>query len=242
MDLAQRTSSLVHSLRKKHNLRVRQPLSRVLIPALNEEIKNLLEPVKELILAEVNIKKLEFLDDASGILVKKIKPNFKALGKKAGAQMKDVTAAINAFTKNQIAELEKTGNATISILNSNFLIQLEDVEILSEDIPGWVSANEGGLTVALDISLTNELKQEGIARDVVNRIQNLRKDSGLEVQDKIKLTFAPFSTFIDEALVNNKEYICNETQALDLFLSSELLVTVDLDMDEFTLKVKLEVV
>jgi len=242
MELAQRTSSLVHSLRKKHNLRVRQPLSRILIPALNDEIKLRLEPVKELILAEVNIKKLEYLDDASGILVKKIKPNFKSLGKKAGAQMKDVAATINAFTKDQIAELEKTGSANISILNTNFSIQLEDVEISSEDIPGWVSANENGLTVALDISLTDELKQEGIARDVVNRIQNLRKDSGLDVQDKIKLTFEEFDPFINGALLNNLEYICNETQALNLEIQTILEKSVELDMDEFILKVKLEVV
>ncbi len=242
MELAQRTSSLVHSLRKKHNLRVRQPLSRILIPALNDEIKRQLEPVKELILAEVNIKKLEYLDDASGILVKKIKPNFKSLGKKAGAQMKDVAAAINSFTKDQIAELEKTGSATISIQNTNFSILLEDVEISSEDIPGWVSANENGLTVALDISLTDELKQEGIARDVVNRIQNLRKDSGLDVQDKIKLTFEEFDPFISGALFNNLEYICNETQALNLEVQPKLDKSVDLEMDEFVLKVKLEVV
>ena len=242
MELAQRTSSLVHSLRKKHNLRVRQPLSRILIPALNDEIKLRLEPVKELILAEVNIKKLEYLDDASGILVKKIKPNFKSLGKKAGAQMKDVAAAINAFTKDQIAQLEKTGNATILILNTNFSIHLEDVDISSEDIPGWVSANENGLTVALDISLTDELKQEGIARDVVNRIQNLRKDSGLDVQDKIKLTFEEFDPFINGALLNNLEYICNETQALNLEIQTILEKSVELDMDEFILKVKLEVV
>jgi isoleucyl-tRNA synthetase len=242
MDLAQRYSSLVHSLRKMHKLRVRQPLSRVLLPILSEEQRERVRSVADLILSETNIKAVEYIDDASGLLVKKIKPNFKKLGKEYGPKLKDVAALIQAMDQNSIRELEKTGQFVTSLNDELITITPEDVEISAEDIPGWIVASEGGLTVALDITLTDELRREGIARDVVNRIQNLRKDSGLEVQDKIKLTFQNLDSFVDSALESNREYICTETQALELHLLPQVAETVPLDLDEFTLNVKLEVV
>jgi isoleucyl-tRNA synthetase len=240
MEMAQRTCSLVHSLRKKDNLRVRQPLTRILVPVLNAETKNQIQPVEDLILAEVNVKKIEYIDNTSGILSKKIKPNFKNLGKKAGSLMKDIAAEISQFTQEKIADIEKNGLLQLQV--SNFELLLEDVEILSEDVPGWSSATENGLTVALDLTLTDELRREGIARDVVNRVQNLRKDTGLEVQDKIRLTFKEIDEFINTALENYREYICTETQALDLKILPEVQETVPLEMEDFILNVKLEVV
>ncbi len=242
MDLAQRYSSMVHALRKSHKLRVRQPLSRVLLPILSEEQREKVRSVADLILSETNIKAIEYIDDASGLLVKKIKPNFKKLGKEYGPRLKDVAALIQAMDQNSIRGLEKTGQFLTNLNGDAITITPEDVEISAEDIPGWIVASEGGLTVALDITLTDELRREGIARDVVNRIQNLRKDSGLEVQDKIKLTFQNLDSFVDSALESNREYICTETQALELQLVPQVAETVPLDLDEFTLNVKLEVV
>ena len=240
MEMAQRVCSLVHSLRKKDNLRVRQPLSRLLIPVLTPDTRKQMEPVENLILAEVNVKTIEYLDDTSGILSKKIKPNFKSLGKKAGNRMKDVAAAIAQLTPENIAEIERNGSFTLQPLN--FGLTLEDVEILSEDVPGWSSATENGLTVALDLTLTDELRREGIARDVVNRIQNLRKDTGLAVQDKIRLTFRQADAFTDSALTHYRDYICTETQALALTLLSEVPDGVPVEMEDFVLYVKLELV
>ncbi|MDJ1491425.1 isoleucine--tRNA ligase [Cytophagaceae bacterium DM2B3-1] len=242
MDLAQRYSSLVHSLRKKHTLRVRQPLSRILLPILNEDQKDRVRSVADLILSETNIKAVEYVDDASGLLVKKIKPNFKKLGKEYGPKLKEVAALIQAMNQDNIRELEKTGRFVTSLNGESLTITPEDVEISAEDIPGWIVASESGLTVALDITLNDDLRREGIARDVVNRIQNLRKDSGLEVQDKIRLTFQNLDTFVDSALESNREYICSETQALELAISSQVTGAVPLDLDEFTLNVKLEVI
>ncbi|MDJ1470011.1 isoleucine--tRNA ligase [Xanthocytophaga flava] len=242
MDLAQRYSSLVHSLRKKHTLRVRQPLSRILLPILNEDQKDRVRSVADLILSETNIKTVEYVDDASGLLIKKIKPNFKKLGKEYGPKLKEVAALIQAMNQDTIRELEKTGRFVTSLNGESLTITPEDVEISAEDIPGWIVASESGLTVALDITLNDDLRREGIARDVVNRIQNLRKDSGLEVQDKIRLTFQNLDTFVDSALESNREYICSETQALELAISSQVTGAVPLDLDEFTLNVKLEVI
>ncbi|MDJ1502455.1 isoleucine--tRNA ligase [Xanthocytophaga agilis] len=242
MDLAQRYSSLVHSLRKKHTLRVRQPLSRILLPILNEDQKDRVRSVADLILSETNIKTVEYVDDASGLLVKKIKPNFKKLGKEYGPRLKDVAALIQTMNQDNIRELEKTGQFVTSLNGESLTITPEDVEISAEDIPGWIVASESGLTVALDITLNDDLRREGIARDVVNRIQNLRKDSGLEVQDKIRLTFQNLDAFVDSALESNREYICSETQALELAISPQVAGAVPLDLDEFTLNVKLEVV
>ena len=245
MDLAQRISSLVHSIRKINRLKVRQPLSRVLIPVLNAEVKRQLVRVEDLIKAEVNVKTVEYLDDASGILNKKVKPNFKALGPKFGPKMKEVANGIQAMTVADIAELERTGLFSIQHSDgrrSAFSIELSDVEILTENLPGFLTAQEAGLTVALDVTLTDVLRYEGIARDFVNRIQNVRKDQGFEVTDKINISVKTPEELVKTALEANREYICTETQALSLNLLSELHDAVAVEMDEFAVEVKVEVV
>lgn len=238
MDLAQRVSSLVHSLRKGNKIKVRQPLSKILIPVLSEQTREQIRHVEELIKAEVNVKTIEYVDDDSGILSKKVKPNFKALGPKYGPRMKEVAAVINGLTKEEINLLDKEGSLSLS----NFSLLKEDVEILTEDLPGWIVANESGLTVALDVTISDELRQEGIARDFVNRIQNLRKDSGMEVTDKISISLKDTYEAVNAALEANKEYVCSETQALSLNILPELTDAVSVEMDEFLLEVKIEVV
>ena len=187
MQLAQKLSSMVLSLRKKAKIRVRQPLNRILIPVLDDRFKTQVELVKDLILSEVNVKNIEFLTDTAGILVKKIKPDFKKLGPKFGKMMKQIAAAVNEFGQNEINEIESSGRYMIDIEGNEVELLLSDVEIMSEDIPGWTVQNSGNLTVALDISLTDELIEEGIARELVNRIQNLRKEKNFDVTDKIKV-------------------------------------------------------
>ncbi|HVD98522.1 MAG TPA: isoleucine--tRNA ligase [Cytophagaceae bacterium] len=241
MSLAQKTSSLVHSLRKAHSIKVRQPLSRVLIPVLNDKTRQQIQDVQDLILSEVNIKKIEYIDDTSDILIKKIKPNFKKLGKEFGPKLKEVGAIISAFTKEDIRKIEKENAYAIKLSDgTQATITLEDVEISSEDIPGWLVASEGGVTVALDIHIDEDLKKEGIARDVVNRVQNLRKDMGLDVMDKIRITVQKKNELIDAALTANKEYICSETQALSLTLSDQVQDGKTVEMDEFELLLKIE--
>lgn len=237
MQLAQDICSLVHSLRKGHKIKVRQPLSKVLIPVLSAETRRQIEQVSPIIMAEVNVKSVEFLDDDSGILKKKTKPNFKALGPKFGPQMKDVAAKIVAMTADDIKALETNGSLTIGEIE----IQLTDVEILTEDIPGWLVATDYGITVALDVTITDELRQEGIARDVVNRIQNLRKDSGLEVTDKIRIHILRNNDTLAEAILANEAYICTETQALSLQLADQVADATEIEMDEYQLLVNIEV-
>ena len=239
MALAQQVSSLVHSLRKGHKIKVRQPLSRVLIPVLNLEIRRQIEHIAPLIQSEVNVKAIEFVDDASGILKKKVKPNFKALGPKFGKQMKDVAAAITAVTEAELKQLEATGALQLG----TFDLQLSDIEIVTEDIPGWLVANEGGITVALDVTISDELRREGIARDFVNRIQNLRKDRDFDVTDKINITLERNDALLAEAIEANQDYIRQEVQALKLDLVPGLNGDVakpefaEIEMDEFTLRV-----
>ncbi|HSZ71591.1 MAG TPA: isoleucine--tRNA ligase [Cytophagaceae bacterium] len=242
MNLAQRISSLIHSLRKASNIKVRQPLTRALLPILNEQMKHRVQAVENLILSEVNIKTLEYIEDTSGVIVKSIKPNFKKLGKEYGAKLKELGNAIQAMKEKDILALE-TNNIYKLVLadGTNISITLEDVEIRSQDIPGWSVASEGNVTVALDINLTEELRQEGIARDVVNRVQNLRKDLGLDVQDKIKITIQKSDELINSALMSNKEYICEETQALTLELLENVIGATSVEMDEQSLLVKIEV-
>jgi len=241
MELAQNISSLAHSLRKKEKLKVRQPLSKILVPVLNQQFKEHVQAVEELIMTEVNVKGVEYIDDDSGILVKKIKPNFRKLGQQYGPQMKEISAIIGAFGKEKIAEIEKNGKLSVPLSIGEIEITLEDVEISSEDIPGWTVASEGRLTVALDITLTDELKKEGIARDLVNRIQNMRKDKGLEIQDKIRINVEKNTEIVNSALETNKVYICNETQALSLDISDLLSKSELLEMDEHKIKVNIEV-
>lgn len=238
MSLAQQISSLVHSLRKGHNLKVRQPLSKILIPVLNEKMERQIASVEEIILAEVNVKAIEFLKD-SGLLQKKIKANFKKLGKEYGAKMKDLAGAISAMPQEDIRSLEANGRFVLYI-PEQVTITPEDVELSFEDIPGWSVASEGAITVALDITVTDELRREGIARDVVNRVQNLRKDMGLEVQDKIMITVQKADDLINSALESNKEYICQETQAVSLDLAENVVDGRMVEMDEHQLILKIE--
>ncbi|QMU31086.1 isoleucine--tRNA ligase [Adhaeribacter radiodurans] len=242
MQLAQTVSSLVHSLRKKETIKVRQPLSRILIPVLNEKTRQQIQAVADLILSEVNVKVIEYIDDTSGILVKKIKPNFKKLGQVFGPRLKEVAAAIQKMNQEDISKLEKENGFEIKLGNDPVTITPEDVEISSEDIPGWLVASEGKLTVALDITLTEELKQEGIARDLVNRIQNLRKDSGLDVQDRIRISLQNNNAEVNAAVQAFEKYISEETQATDVQLLEIIAGGTALEIDEYTLTAKLEVV
>ena len=244
MELAQEVSSLVHSLRKGHKLKVRQPLSRVLIPVLNGDTRRQIEHVAPIIMAEVNVKAVEFVDDASGILKKKVKPNFKALGPKFGKQMKDVALAISTLNDANIRELETTGETSSQMIyDTYYIISREYVEIVTEDIPGWLVASEDGLTVALDVTVTDELRREGIARDFVNRIQNLRKDQGFDVTDKISIELERNNDELAVALETNSDYIRQEVQAVSLHLVSDLNGSAtEIEMDEFQLRVKVNVV
>ncbi|GHA64581.1 isoleucine--tRNA ligase [Pontibacter akesuensis] len=241
MQLAQTVSSLVHSLRKKEMIKVRQPLHRILIPVLNDRMRAQIDAVADLILSEVNVKEIEFIDDTSGILVKKIKPNFKKLGQVFGPKMKLVAAAVQRMDQNDIATLEREGGFEVMLNDEETAVLTpDDVEISSEDIPGWLVANEGKLTVALDITLTEELKQEGIARDLVNRIQNLRKDTNLEVQDKIHILLQRSVPEVTAAIENYRDYICAETQALSLETVESLDSSTLLDIDEFKVFIQIQ--
>jgi isoleucyl-tRNA synthetase len=182
---AQTVSSLVLSLRKKEMIKVRQPLQRVMIPVLDDNQRAEIEAVSDLIMAEVNVKEIELLDDASGVLVKQIKPNFKTLGPRFGKDMGLISKEIQNFSQEQIAKLERDSELVIDIAGKSITLSQDDVEISSQDIPGWLVANSNGITVALDITISDELRKEGIARELINRIQNIRKDSGFEVTDKI---------------------------------------------------------
>ena len=242
MAIAQHTSSLVHSLRKQHKIKVRQPLSKILVPVLNLAVKTQFQSVESLILSEVNVKNIEYIDDTSGILVKKIKPNFRKLGKQYGPKMKDITAAVAQLGQAEIRQLEREQQLKLALKDESVVLTPEDVEITSEDIPGWSVASEGDITVALDITITDELKKEGMARDLVNRVQNLRKEMGLEVQDKIWIRIEKSIPLFNEAVETNKQYICNETQALRLewvdHLDGEHTL---LEIDELLIKIKIGV-
>jgi len=219
MQLAQDISSLTLSLRKKVGINVRQPLSKILLPILDKNFEQQVDAVKELILSETNIKAIEYITDTAGFITRKIKPNFKALGQKVGKDMKAVAQAISEFTQDDIATLDKEGSITLPA--TGHTIQTSDVEIIAEDVPGWQVANLGKLTVALDVTLTEELKQEGISRELINRIQNLRKNSGLEVTDKIAVRMSDHP-YINEAVKNNLAYICAEILAVDIQLDNAL--------------------
>ncbi|EMR04243.1 isoleucine--tRNA ligase [Cesiribacter andamanensis] len=237
---AQIISSLVHSLRKKEKIKVRQPLSRILIPILNQHQREMISAVEDLILNEVNVKSIEYIDDASGVLVKQIKPNLPRLGKTYGPRMKEITGAVAKFEQADIARLEREGVYTLELPGGPINLTLEDVLITSQDIPGWSVASEEDITVALDMQISDELRQEGIARDLVNRLQNLRKDMGLDVQDKISITVARGETLVNAALEANREYICTETQALQLQFTDQLPEGTLLEMDDVQLRVQVE--
>jgi len=237
MDYSQRICSLVHSLRKNSKVKVRTPLQKVLLPVLDEKFAARVKSVEAIIKAEVNVKEIQYIDDASGLLVKKVKPNFAKLGKQYGSKMKEVSAVINSFNQAEIQAIEKQGKLT----KDGFDLVLDDVLISSEDIPGWSVASENGLTVALDITLTDELKREGIARDFVNRVQNLRKDMGLEVLDKISIEVEKNGEFVTAALEEHQAYIQTETQALSMELKEKVSDSTEVEMDEYNIKLKITV-
>lgn len=219
MDIAQKVSSMVLSLRKKEQIKVRQPLQRIMVPVLDADFARRIEEVKDIILSEVNIKDIELLTDTEGVLVKKIKPNFKTIGPKYGKQMKAISGMVNQWTATEISEVEKNNGWSGELNGEAVTLDLSDFEITTDDIPGWLVTSEGRLTVALDITLTDELKSEGIARELINRIQNFRKESGLEVMDKIKLT-VDANEVVKAAIESNKGYICNEVLATDITFGS----------------------
>ncbi len=241
MQMAQTYSSMVLSMRKKNKIRVRQPLNKVMIPILDERFKVQVEKITDLILSEVNVKNLEFMTEDSGMLVKKIKANFKALGPKYGKLMKQIAAAIAKFSHDDIKQLEDEGVYHIDINGQDVAIEVSDVEITTDDIPGWLIATQGALTIALDITITEELREEGVARDIVNKIQGLRKDKGFEVTDQISITIQKQAE-TDAAINNNNLYICSETLASELKLvDTELIGGEEIELsDSIKVVVKVE--
>lgn len=221
MDYAQRISSLVLSLRKKENIRVRQPLQKIMLPVLNEKFQTQVDAVKDLILAEVNIKEIEYITDTDGVIKKKAKPNFKTLGKRLGKDMKAANQAIQAFDQETIARLEKDNFLELDLGDVSYDITLEDVEIISEDIPGWQVANDKDITVALDITLTEELLSEGLARELVNRIQNIRKESDFEVTDRVVVSVSE-EPRIKGAVAQYGDYIATEVLADEVMVKEGL--------------------
>ncbi len=237
MQMAQSISSMVLALRRKVNIKVRQPLQHLMIPVLNEHQRSALEAVKALVLNEVNVKEMRFVDNTEGILVKKIKPDFKKLGPRYGKIMKALAAAIQQMSQEDINAFEKAGTFTLKVDGVDAVIDRADVEIISEDIPGWLVANEGRLTVALDITVTEELKKEGLARELVNRIQNIRKSSGFDITDKVIIKIAS-ATEMDGAIQSFREYISNQVLAKSIEITSEPIANATtLDFEDFTLDV-----
>jgi isoleucyl-tRNA synthetase len=239
MRIAQAVSSMALALRRKVGIKVRQPLRTIIAPALNDEQREDMEAVKNLVLNEVNVKELNFVDNASGILVKKIKPDFKKLGPCYGKIMKQLTASIQAMSQDDIALFEQAGGFTFNIDGQECGIAPGDVEIISEDIPGWLVANEGNLTIALDITVTDDLRKEGLARELVNRIQNLRKSNGYEITDKIRVKISS-SDETDEAVTDYEDYIKKQVLAETLEIIDGQINGVELDFEDFRLFVKIE--
>jgi isoleucyl-tRNA synthetase len=235
MEYAQVISSLVLSIRKKENIKVRQPLQRILIPVVDPSIKQEIEKVKDLILAEVNVKELQFIE----AIDKAIKPNFKTLGKKVGSKMKVVAEMITAFNQSQISQLEQTGKLTLSVDDATIDIELADVEIVSKEITGYKVAYDGPLTVALDVLLSEDLVAEGIAREIISKIQNLRKERDFDLTDKIHLKIIEVP-HIKSAINQFKSYICSEILANDIQLVTELNEETELVIDEISIKVEIE--
>ncbi len=231
MRMAQNVTSMVLALRRKVNIKVRQPLECIMVPVVDEEQKRHIEAVKDLILNEVNVKELKFVDGAAGVLVKRVKCDFKKLGPKFGKRMKAVAAVVGEMSQEAIAELERDGSYTFNLDGTPAVVEAADVEIYSEDIPGWLVANEGKLTVALEVTVTEALRREGIARELVNRIQNIRKNSGFEITDKIKVSLSKNSV-TDDAVNEYNTYICNQVLATSLVLADEVPDATELDLDD----------
>lgn len=236
MAIAQNITSMVLALRRKVQIKVKQPLAQIMIPAVDDEQKTRIEAVEDLILNEVNVKKLIFAEGDNNILVKKVKCNFRVMGKKFGKLMKGVAAKMNTLSQDEIAALEKNGTISFDVNGEPVTIDATDVEIISEDIPGWLVSNEGNITVALDIELTDELKREGMARELINRIQNLRKDSGLEITDRIVVTLSP-NAETDAAVESFGEMIKKQVLANDIIIGEN--DGAEVDMDDFKINIKI---
>ncbi len=239
MQMAQDVSSMVLALRRKVNIKVRQPLQTIMVPVVDAHQQESIEAVKTLILNEVNVKELKFVDNAAGILVKKIKPDFKKLGPRYGKIMKALAAAIQKMSQEEINVFEKAGTFTLTVEGQEAVIERADVEIISEDIPGWLVANEGRLTVALDITVTEALRKEGLARELVNRIQNLRKSSGYDITDKISVTVLS-NDVMDEAIKDFNSYIANQVLAESMEITDVISDATELDFEDFKLSIRIE--
>jgi len=234
MEMAQKITSMVLALRRKVNIKVRQPLQAIMVPATDEQRRHI-EAVKDLIMNEVNVKELRFVE-GQGILVKKVKCNFRVMGKKFGKQMKAVAAAVDALTQEQIAELEQQGTIALLVDGNSLNVEVADVDIISEDIPGWLVSNEGSLTVALEVELNDALRQEGMAREIINRVQNLRKEGGLEITDRIRITLAPQAE-IEAAVAGFAGYI--QTQVLADSIEIAPNDGAEVEFDDFKLNIQI---
>ncbi len=239
MALAQRGTSMILALRRKVNIKVRQPLAKILIPVLDAEVESRLEAVKQLILNEVNVKEAEFIHETAGLITKKIKPNFKTLGKRYGARMKEIAAAFGQLDQNTISAIEREGEYSLTLPGGAVELTAEDYQITSEDMPGWLVASEGSLTVALDVTVTDALRREGVARELVNRIQNIRKDSGFEVTDRIRIVIEKRPD-IEDSLTLFKDYVCRQTLAEDLSLSEVVENSVKVDWEDTSLNISVQ--
>ena len=239
MDIAQRITSLVLALRKKESLKVRQPLSHIMIPSIDATTDGYINSIKDIVMSEVNVKDIKLVDGSNGILVKRIKPDFKKLGPKCGKNMKQVAAALQSMEQSAIAQFEKEGQYTFAIEGQEIVVSTEDVTIFSEDIPGWSVANDGNITIALDITLTDELINEGIARELVNRIQNIRKSSGLEITDRINVSVSAPDN-INIAIAAHKAYIASQVLANNLYLTNQLSNATEVDFDGTSLFIQIE--
>jgi isoleucyl-tRNA synthetase len=236
MGMAQKITSMVLALRRKVNIKVRQPLAQISIPATSEEQKKHIEAVADLIKNEVNVKALEFIE-GQGMLVKKVKCNFRVMGKKFGKLMKGIAAQMDGLSQDEIAKLETEGKMNVEVEGQAVEVEAADVEIISEDIPGWLVSNEGNLTVALEIELTDELRQEGMARELINRIQNIRKESGFEITDRVNVTVAP-NELVENAVNNFAEYIKSQVLADAITIAAN--DGAEAEFDDFKLNIKVE--
>ena len=237
MEMAQKITSMVLDLRRKVNIKVRQPLLQIMIPAVDQRQRAHIEAVKDLIMSEVNVKQLNFVDDGKGMLVKKVKCNFRTMGKKFGKLMKGIAAQMEALEQEAIADLERNGSINLMVEGNEVTVDVADVEIISEDIPGWLVSNEGNLTVALEVELTDELVKEGMAREIINRVQNLRKESGLEITDRIKVTLAP-NAQTDAAVAAFGDYIKSQVLADELFVANN--DGKEIAFEDFNLNIKID--
>ena len=233
MDMAQRITSMVLALRRKVNIKVRQPLAQIMIPAIDDTQRQRITAMADLIKHEVNVKELNFVE-GQGILVKKVKCNFRVMGKKYGKLMKDVAAKMNSLSQDEIAQFEQSGNYTFDLQGEPVSVDVADVEIISEDMPGWLVSNEGNLTVALEVDLTDELKREGMARELINRIQNLRKETGFEITDRIIVTVQPNEEAV-AAIDSFGEFIKNQVLANNILVAEN--DGTEVEFDDFKLKI-----